>query len=148
LGTKLISSAVLAVLLAFLADSTVYGKDTCVTVSGVQVCAEMKGPCDIGYLLSGEKSGLKVDLLFVSVRNKSSGRIKVLPENFYGITERGQVIAIDAPFYESIELKAKLRRKDLAPQESTAGYLFFPSSMGQIRKLVHAADPFMEILLF
>ena len=145
---KLVCGAVLAVLLSIFAGGTVYAKDACVSVSGLQVCVQVKGPCDIGYLLSREKSGLKVDLLFVSILNKSSSRVKIVPENFYGITARGQVIAIDTPFYESIELKTKLRRKDLGPQESTTGFLFFPSSLGQIRKLVHGGDPFLEVILY
>ncbi len=137
------------VVLFFLASSTVlHGKDACVAANGLQICVQMKGPCDIGHLLSRETSGLRMDLFYVSILNKSNQIIKISPEDFYGVTVGGQIIALDAPFYESIELKTKLRRKDLSPQESTSGFLFFPTSHGQIRKLIHGRDPFLEVMLF
>jgi hypothetical protein len=145
---KLRFDVVVAALLSILAGGMVYGKDACVSVGELRVCVQVKGSCDIGHLVSTEKTTLNVDLLFVTILNKSSLRIKIVPEHFYGITVSGRVIAIDPPFYESIELKTKLCRKDLDPQESMTGFLFFPSSLGQIRKLVYGGNPYFEIMLF
>ncbi len=143
---SLVSTTLLT--LTLLISGVANARETCVTGGGLRICVDMKGPCDIFHLVAGEKSKLKLDLFYVSILNTSRRRIQIRPESFYGVSENGQAIVIDAPFYESIELKTKLRRRELAPQESTSGFLFFPSSFGRIRKLVHGVDPFLEIMLY
>ncbi|MGV8048751.1 MAG: hypothetical protein AB2L21_00140 [Anaerolineaceae bacterium] len=91
---------------------------------------------------------MKMDLMHVSILNISTRSVKIIPENFYGVTEDGVVIAMDPPFYASIELKTKLRARELRPSEQVAGFLFFPTSFGMVRTLVHDGDPFIEILLY
>lgn len=123
-------------------------RSTCASAGGVRVCVEMRGPCDLSHLLPREKTRLQMELFHVSIRNTSGVHLGILPENFYGVTVRGQVIAMDPPFYQSIELRTKLRRKNLGPGEETKGFLFFPTASGAVRTIVHGGDPYLEIMLY
>ncbi|MGV8056439.1 MAG: hypothetical protein AB2L12_00150 [Smithellaceae bacterium] len=129
-------------------ETAVCGREICETIEEVQFCVEKKGPCDLYHLVPREKSNVKMDMMHVSILNHSNGSVKIIPENFYGITEDGLVIAMDPPFYASIELKTKLRARELPPRERMGGFLFFPTSFGMVRTLVHDGDPFIEMLLY
>lgn len=123
-------------------------KDICITVEGVQVCVQPKGPCGLDQVIGGEKSKLKMEMFSVSISNRSARKVKLLPENFYGVTEQGFAVVVDAPFFDSIELKNKLRRQDLMPNGVTQGVLLLPASMGRIRTIVYGGNPSFEIGLF
>jgi hypothetical protein len=123
-------------------------REICVAEDGLKVCVQMRGPCDISHLVPRETNKMKMDMLYVSIENKSSHRIKVSPQDFYGITTEGHILAVDASFYDDIELKTKLRSKDLAPEEHIQGFLFFPSCFGLVRSLVHSPYPLFEIQMF
>lgn len=127
---------------------TAYGKEVCVTAEGVRFCVEMKGQCDLYHLLSREKTNMKMEMLHITIVNHSHQPVKIIPEYFCGVTATGRIVVIDPPFYESIEFKAKLRNRELEPQEQVEGFLFFPASSGLIRTLVYSLDPFIEILLY
>jgi hypothetical protein len=136
----------LAVLLITVHDA--YSAERCVNQSGLRVCVQMKGPCDLAHLMPREKTKVKMDLFYITFLNNSDRRVTIDPEYFYGITASGYAVKLDAPLYASIELKTKLRRRDLGPQEQTRGHLFFPSSMGPVRTLIYEGDFLLEIQLF
>jgi hypothetical protein len=123
-------------------------KDICISVEGVRVCVQPRGQCGIDHIIGGEKSKLRMEMFHISISNNSGRKVKVLPENFYGVTEQGLVVVLDAPFYESIELRTKLRRHDVAPNGEVKGLLLLPSSMGRIRTIVYGGNPAFEISLF
>jgi hypothetical protein len=123
-------------------------KEVCISVDGLNVCVLMKGPCDLFHLVPNEKTAMKMDLFHISMVNASARRIRIDPQKFHGVTEDKQPIMIDAPFYDSIEFKRKLMRKDLDPQEKMEGFLFFPSAFGFIRSLVYTGNPYFEIRLY
>jgi len=127
---------------------TVYGREVCETAEGVQFCVEMKGQCDLYDLLSREKTNMKMEMLHIAIVNHSNQPVKIIPEYFGAVTTTGQVVVMDPPFYESIEFKAKLRNRELEPQEQVEGFLFFPASSGLIRTLVYSRDPFFEMILY
>jgi hypothetical protein len=125
-----------------------YAWQVCETAEDVRFCVEMKGACELYHLLPKEKGRMRMDLLHVSIMNKSDRWVKIVPEAFYGVTTGGQVIAMDPAFYQSIELKTKLARSELRPWEKLDGFLFFPTSFGLVRTLVYGGEPYIEILLY
>ena len=129
-------------------ENALSAKDICITTEGVQICVQPKGPCGLDQIIGGEKSKLKMEMFSVSISNRSGRKIKLLPENFYGVTEQGFAVVVDAPFFDSIELKNKLRRQYLMPNGVARGVLLLPSSMGRIRTIVYGGNPSFEIRLF
>jgi hypothetical protein len=92
--------------------------------------------------------GLSMEMLFMTVSNGSDRRVRIDPANFLGITERGQAIKLDMPLFESIELRTKLRKADLAPGGQVTGHLFFPAWEGHLRTVVHKGQPAFQIRLY
>jgi hypothetical protein len=152
-------------------------RDVCIAAEGLQVCVQVKGPCDVSHLLPMDKTvgkrsggqgagsqrktardrsqpmavdqqGLTMDMFYVAIHNTSSQSIRIMPTGFYGITVGGFAVVMDAPLYDSIGLKTKLPRKDLGPQEKLAGFLFFPSAMGPINTIGYAGSPTFQIRLY
>jgi hypothetical protein len=122
--------------------------ETCVNKGGVEVCVQAKGPCDLSRLMPGEMEGLSMEMLLVEVANGSDRRVRIDPANFVGVTEGGQAIKLDLPLYESIELRTRLRKTDLAPGGRVKGYLFFPAWEGRLRTVVHKGQPGFQIRLY
>lgn len=121
----------------------------CISARGIKICAEMRGSCDLSQLLPREKTRLEMDLFEVSIINGSRRHLSIIPENFYGVTVQGHVIALDPPFYQSIELKTKLKRRELPPGEQMRGLLFFPrSAAGSVRTIIHGGEPYLEIMMY
>jgi hypothetical protein len=147
-GMKFAHGMALLLTLLFHVGNAFCAKQACISVDGLNVCVLMKGPCDLYHLVPNEKTNMKMDLLHISIMNTSTRTIRIRPENFHGVTVDKQAISVDAPFYDSIELKKKLIRKDLGPQEKLEGFLFFPSFFGSIRSLVHTGNPYFEIRLY
>lgn len=125
-----------------------YSAERCVNQSGLRVCVQMKGPCDLAHLMPREKTKVKMDLFSITFLNNSERRVTIDPEHFYGITESGYAVKLDAPLYGSIELKTKLKKRDLGPREQTRGHIFFPSAMGSVRTLIYEGDFLLEIQLY
>jgi hypothetical protein len=124
------------------------GKEMCTTKYGLEVCVRLLGPCDLSHVLPKERAELRLELLQVAIVNGSNRRFRITPEDFIGITELGQAVALDAPLYERIELKTKLPRAGLEPNQSMQGHLFFPSTFGRIRTLVYNAYPYFYVTLY
>jgi hypothetical protein len=95
-----------------------------------------------------ELEGLNMEMLVVEVSNASDRRVRIDPANFLGITEGGQAIQLDRELFESIELRTKLRKADLAPGGQVKGYLFFPAWEGRLRTVVHRGQPAFQIRLY
>lgn len=138
--------ALLAALLIL--SENAYCGERCVNQSGLRVCVQMKGPIDVAHLMPREKAKVKMDFFTITFQNNSGRRLTIDPEHFYGITESGYAVKLDAPLYESVELKSKLKRKNLAPKEQLRGDLFFPSSLGPVRTLIYEGELLLEIQLF
>jgi hypothetical protein len=94
-----------------------------------------------------ELEGLSMEMLLVEVSNGSDRRVRIDPANFLGITERGQAIQLDRELFESIELRTKLRKADLAPGGQLKGH-FFPAWEGHLRTVVHRGPPAFKIRLY
>jgi hypothetical protein len=107
-----------------------------------------RGPCDLSRLLPREDEGLSMEMLFMTVSNTSDRRVRIDPANFMGITEAGQAIKLDMPLFESIELKTKLKKTDLAVGGQISGYLFFPAWEGHLRTVVHRGQPAFQLKLY
>lgn len=122
--------------------------ETCVDAKGLAVCVQTKGPCDLSRLMPREMEGLSMEMLLLTVSNQSDRRVRIDPANFLGITEAGKAIKLDMPFFESIELRTKLRKTDLAPGGQVKGYLFFPAWEGHLRTVVHKGQPAFQIRLY
>lgn len=137
---------ILIVLLIPVGDA--YSAERCVNQSGLRVCVQMKGPCDMAHLMPREKTKVKMDLFSITFLNNTERQVTIDPEHFYGITESGYAVKLDAPLYGSIELKTKLRRRELGPREQTQGHIFFPSAMGPVRTLIYEGDFLLEIQLY
>lgn len=138
----------LAVILVLISCIHAYGKEICVSGNGLRLCVEMKGPCDLSHLISAEKINMKMDMFHISVFNNSALRVRLSPYSFYCMTEDGHTIVVDRPFYDSIELKTKLRENDIAPGEQLQGFLFFPSALGIIKTIAHKAEPCISVQLY
>lgn len=124
-------------------------RKVCTSTRGITICVEMRGPCDLSHLLPREKTQLEMDIFEVLIVNDSKCSLSVIPEDFYGVTAQGHVIAMDPPFYQSIELKTKLRRRELSPGDQTRGLLFFPrSTAGTVRTIIHSGEPYLEIMMY
>lgn len=121
---------------------------TCLEQGGVEVCVQAKGPCQLPEIMPRERLPLELEMLLVTVSNKSGRRVGVDPENFVGITEDGQAVKLDRHMLQSIELRTVLRKKDLGPGEETKGHLFFPTWMGPIRTLLHRGSPSFKVNLY
>jgi hypothetical protein len=122
--------------------------ETCVTVQGLEVCVLAKGPCDLSRLLPRENEGLSMEMLFLTLSNGSERRVRIDPANFMGITEAGQAIKLDMPLFESIELKTRLKKTDLAVGGRISGYLFFPAWEGHLRTVVYRGQPAFQLKLY
>jgi len=123
-------------------------RQVCETARGVWFCVEMKGPCALYHLVPQEKADMKMDIFHIVITNLSDQPIKIVPEYFCGVTEEGRIVVLDPPLYESIELKKKLRTKEIGPLEHMDGFLFFPVSSGLIRTLIYSGDLYVEMLLY
>lgn len=140
---------VLLLLLALLAvPRGVFAFQSCVESGGLSVCAQLKGTCRIDQVLPREKLPLEVDLVLLKVKNTSGEIVTISPYDFAGVTEEGRKIVLDAPIFDSIELKNKLRKKDLARGDELSGMLFFPTAFGCVRILLHTGKPPFEVLLY
>ena len=123
-------------------------KSVCVTVEKVRLCVQPRGTCTISQVIGEMESDFPMEMFQVSISNRSQRRVKILPEHFYGITEDGFAVVLDAPLFESIELRSKLRRQDIPPNGETEGVLFLPAVMGRIQTIVYAGNPVFEVKLF
>ena len=124
------------------------GRQVCETAGGVRFCVEMKGPCALYHLVPREKTDMEMDMFHIVIVNRSDQPVKIVPEYFCGVTEDGKIIVLDPPLYESIELKKKLRAKEIRPQEQVDGFLFFPVSSGLVRSIIYCGDFYIEMLLY
>ena len=67
----------LAVLLIPVHDA--YSAERCVNQSGLRVCVQMKGPCDLAQLTPWEKTKVKMDLFYITFLNNSDRRVTIAP---------------------------------------------------------------------
>ena len=109
---------------------------------------ESRGPCDLSRLMPGETEGLSMEMVLVEVMNGSDRRVRIDPANFVGVTECGKSIKLDVALYESIQLRTRLRKTDLAPGGRVKGHLFFPAWEGYLRTVVHTGQPGFQIRLY
>lgn len=109
---------------------------------------QSRGPCDVSRIMPRELEGLSMEMLSVEVKNGSERRVRIDPANFMGITEGGQAIQLDMELFESIEVRTKLRKVDLAPGGQLKGHLFFPAWEGRLRTVVHRGQPAFQIRLY
>jgi hypothetical protein len=128
--------------------AAVYGLEVCIARNGLYICVEPKGPCELSHLIATETDKVKMDLFRISILNRSGDRVSIHPEKFWAVTESGRLLAMDAPLYESIQLRSKLKKTGLAAQEKTEGLLFFPSGEGAIKRLIYKGYPYFEITLY
>lgn len=147
---KLSALRILALLLLglTLGSRTASAGTTCIESGGLEVCVNAKGPCHLSQLMPREKIPLELEMMMITIQNKSSRRVRIDPENFLGVTEGGQAVKLDIPLLQSIELRTVLRKTDLAPQAEARGYLFFPTWMGPVRTLFHRGFPTFKINLY
>jgi hypothetical protein len=145
---KVLFLAVLLLVLFFASTGAFGGKDVCVTVDGLNVCVQVRGSCDLSYLIPNERSDIHMDLFYISIVNNSERRIRLVPNAFYGITGYSIPIIMDSPFYESVQLKKKLIKKDLYPKDKIDGFIFFPTHMGSITSIGYGGKPHFEIKLY
>jgi hypothetical protein len=129
-------------------SGSAFAGETCVKAQGVEVCVQSKGPCDLSRILPKENEGLSMEMLLVTVSNGSHRRVRVDPTDFMGITETGQTLKLDTQLFESIELRTKLRKADLAAGDQVSGYLFFPAWEGHLRTVVHGGQPAFQLKLY
>jgi hypothetical protein len=140
---------VVCLVLVFLPSSGAFGgKSVCITVDGLNVCVEVRGSCDLSYLISNERPDIHMDLFYISIVNNSARQIRLIPYAFYGVTGYGVPIIMDSPFYESIQVRSKLNRKLLLPKDRVEGLIFFPSHMGSIISIGYGGNPPFEIKLY
>ena len=138
----------LLVFLFFQSTGAFAGKDVCITMDGLNVCVQVRGSCDLSYLIPNERSDIHMDLFYISIVNNSERRIRFNPNAFYGITGHGVPIIMDTPFYESVQLKNKLVKKYLLQKDRLEGLIFFPSHMGSITSIGYGGSPRFEIKLY
>ena len=120
----------------------------CVTVDNVRICVQPRGQSGIDHFISEMKSRFQLEIFHVTISNNSPRTLYLLPEKFYGITELGVTVALDAPLYESIELRTKLKRQWLPSNAEANGLILLPAVVGRIQTIVYLGKPTFKLTLY
>lgn len=122
--------------------------ESCDSEGEIQICAQFKGSCGLDDIISGQAKEPEMDMIFVSIRNRSYHTVRINPNLFYGISEKGTKVALDKSLYESIEWKRKLGPTQLDSNSKVEGFLFFPSTEGHIKILEYGGNPHLKVSLY